>query len=329
VSLIHAEKLVEVRTLGGNEGSGVVEVFDGCPVRFDERSKIKSVHGAAKAAQHACPGGSGFFSCGVHVRNDADFASSKEVVGFRVQAFNAGAQQCHRCPRSMGAVCEGAEVMGGNKVARALNEKDGARPFGEAEGPVFLAPLEGVRFARCKRSGGGKELAVHPAGLGQEMGVVEDYEAVTTVDLSKCDTSRFVHREDGFSGDVAEFAHGVTGVVAAFVKVRRQFYRHCCLMQKLLWWNCFVRAREISKGLGRCDVAQFLVSADGVVAGQVQVDLKEGDFVAACGAFAVAIPEPRAAFVGEIECGTVLLLVQWAAVVARFGWTLKETEADE
>ena len=81
---------------------------------------------------------------------------------------------------------------------------------------------------------------------------------------------------------------------------------------------------EIRQGRDRSEVAQILVAADGVDEGEIEEGLEKSEFIAAGRTFAVAVPEPGFALVGEVESGAVLLPVQWTAVVAGFGWTLKE-----
>jgi hypothetical protein len=57
--------------------------------------------------------------------------------------------------------------------------------------------------------------------------------------------------------------------------------------------------------------------------------LKEGDFIATGGTSAVAVPEPFALFVGNVESGAFAFLMERAPVVAGFWGTFKEVETDE
>ena len=57
--------------------------------------------------------------------------------------------------------------------------------------------------------------------------------------------------------------------------------------------------------------------------------MKKGDFIATGGTFAVAVPEPCALVVGNVESGAVAFMMERAAVVSGFWGPLKEVEADE
>ena len=182
-----------------------------------------------------------------------------------------------------------------------------------------------MRFAFYQRPPLGVVLAVHAARLGEKSGFVQDNPRRESRDVGESKETCFAHGEDGFWGHGAQFTNGGAFVVAAFVERRKiqefKFGWHTAcgfwgLRPRVAWWD-------------PVGPANGFITLEGVSERESEMGLEQCDFIAASGAFAVTIPDPRVGFECEAECGAFALTVQRTGVVARFGCMFKEPKPDK
>jgi len=139
------------------------------------------------------------------------------------------------------------------------------------------------------------------------MSGIQNDEGLAVVDRCESDVAGLGHGKDGFDGNFSQLGDSGALFVAALVQVMGWFYWHMFFRDNLRRSAPYC-AGDISEGGLWRELAQLLVAADGVGQREVEVGLKECDFVPSGGALAMAFPNPGVAFEGDCK-GSALLFV--------------------